>query len=1006
MPIARPGPQSITIDDGDRLQVIGRGGTAMIESAADQFIALRGTGANQIVLGAANAAGSALIQASGSQFASAGSRGQRGGVTLVGGVAEGTSASIRTIGPLGSQNVSTSGTISAVGGSAIGSEGPSASADAGIRHEGAGPQVISAESIVLRGGTGGGTDNDGFIASIEGAQFINAGVGGITLVGGSGGDGNDAHITQFGIASPQTITVATGGSIVLQGGSSPGFGKRAAITAFGPSQLIEFVDPGSGQASAAGVSTPSGDASLAAASATRSRVSAPGGGIVVIGGSVGAANEATIVSDGTQTITGSPDLTLTGGASGGQRGSGNAATIRSSVSQDFTLGTVHLSGGAGGIDNYASIEAPIQSISTQGALTLIGSSGGSGFSGARIGGLADGRTALALSVGGALILSGGAASDGESALGASALSFTAQDAGISIFAEGDVTLNGGSAAGSRIGQPAGLLGSGDIAIASGGNIVLGGGASAASAIRTSGEVTLVADSPGKSISQAANSSIVANTLTASADSGVNLSGANQVGAFVIASGGDVMYNSAGSLILDADSSITTPAGVQAVTITTSGGASDIVLTGNFDGSGDNYAFASGRDILFGAGTTFGAGGLTLAGAGRARFPSGTVTLNTPLTANVPLELSGATVNFNAATVANAGLALSAGTLQGSGDVSVTGGVFQWSGGVVSGPANFTTASATNVTGPVLLDARTWNNASAVSLTGPARIDFTGNAVINNQGPGAWDLASSDATAMAGSARFNNAGTLSNSAGAISRTIAVQLTNTGRIDVDAGTLVLTDFPTNAGTVALNSGATLSTNGAPLANFGLISGTGTVDLGGASGGTLTNNGTVAPETLVIDGNFVQSSAGTLAIEIGGTTPGVTHDVLQVNGNANLGGTLLVNYVGGFAPAVGDAFNFLTYASGSGDFSTFVFPPGASALPGTAGLTEYQLALNPLLPDPTLVRTGLFERTANEILRDQVRMTRAVTEELVETAQAELQATEQQREGLSRTAVRQCN
>ncbi|MGZ9067794.1 MAG: hypothetical protein ACXW2I_20955, partial [Burkholderiales bacterium] len=364
LPIARPGPQSITIDDGDRLQVIGRGGTAMIESAADQFIALRGTGANQIVLGAANAAGSALIQASGSQFVSAGSRGQRGGVTLVGGVAEGTSASIRTIGPLGSQNVSTSGTISAVGGSAIGSEGPSASADAGIRHEGAGPQVISAESIVLRGGTGGGTDNDGFIASIEGAQFINAGVGGITLVGGSGGDGNDAHITQFGIASPQTITVATGGSIVLQGGSSPGFGKRAAITAFGPSQLIEFVDPGSGQASAAGVSTPSGDASLAAASATRSRVSAPGGGIVVIGGSVGAANEATIVSDGTQTITGSPDLTLTGGASGGQRGSGNAATIRSSVSQDFTLGTVQLSGGAGGIDNYASIEAPIQSIST------------------------------------------------------------------------------------------------------------------------------------------------------------------------------------------------------------------------------------------------------------------------------------------------------------------------------------------------------------------------------------------------------------------------------------------------------------------------------------------------------------------------------------------------------------------------------------------------------------------------------------------------------------------
>src|SRR6185436_8128536 len=68
---------------------------------------------------------------------------------------------------------------------------------------------------------------------------------------------------------------------------------------------------------------------------------------------------------------------------------------------------------------------------------------------------------------------------------------------------------------------------GNILVSAGGNIVMNDGGSGA-AIRTLGNVTLHADSAGKSISEGAGSVIQANTLTATAHSGIALNGNNLV----------------------------------------------------------------------------------------------------------------------------------------------------------------------------------------------------------------------------------------------------------------------------------------------------------------------------------------------------------------------------------------------------------------------------------------------------------------------------------------------
>ena len=124
-----------------------------------------------------------------------------------------------------------------------------------------------------------------------------------------------------------------------------------------------------------------------------------------------------------------------------------------------------------------------------------------------------------------------------------------------------------------------------------------------------------------------------------------------------------------------------------------------------------------------------------------------------------------------------------------------------------------------------------------------------------------------------------------------------------------------------------------------NFGKVSGAGAFAGGilAVKGGTLkvptitgslvNSGGTVAsgatPAVRTIGGNFTEN-LGVLQILIGGIVPGTNLDQIQVGGTTTLGGSLLVQLFNGFTPSIGQAFDFLTSASGISDtFDTLSLP-----------------------------------------------------------------------------------
>ncbi len=146
-------------------------------------------------------------------------------------------------------------------------------------------------------------------------------------------------------------------------------------------------------------------------------------------------------------------------------------------------------------------------------------------------------------------------------------------------------------------------------------------------------------------------------------------------------------------------------------------------------------------------------------------------------------------------------------------------------------------------------------------------------------------------------------------------------------VGPGTLLLTGANTYTGATTVGDGAL----GIGAAGFAGASVAGSVSVAngatlfgrGTIGGSLTNAGTVVPNsalnargvigTLTVGGNYAQSTAGTLTIEVSPTSA----SKLAVGGAASLAGTLALNFAPGtYTPA---SYTLLTAASLSGTFST---------------------------------------------------------------------------------------
>ncbi len=293
--------QSIMLDGGDIVLNGGSNGSrnwAMIYS--DQ------SGASQTISGAGN------IHLKG---------GPSGGVDT-----EGNRATIQTG---GSQSISATNQITLTGGDG----GTENFAEMVLNGTSPVNQTISANRIVMTGGLAGGglgTGNTAWITSF-GSQVINVGSGGMSMTGGSGPlTDNAVEISQLLLGGSQTINVAGGALVSMQGGTSlattvgTSHGSYASIYSKGASQTINF---------------PSG------------------GTLDMLGGSAGQRNFANIsIDNGNQSITGSPAILVRGGNGGGVPGEGNGAYITANHgNQAVNASSITLAGGISGTENLVQL---------------------------------------------------------------------------------------------------------------------------------------------------------------------------------------------------------------------------------------------------------------------------------------------------------------------------------------------------------------------------------------------------------------------------------------------------------------------------------------------------------------------------------------------------------------------------------------------------------------------------------------------------------------------------
>lgn len=143
----------------------------------------------------------------------------------------------------------------------------------------------------------------------------------------------------------------------------------------------------------------------------------------------------------------------------------------------------------------------------------------------------------------------------------------------------------------------------------------------------------------------------------------------------------------------------------------------------------------------------------------------------------------------------------------------------------------------------------------------------------------------------------------------------------------GALVLTGANTYSGPTTVKAGSLL-VKGSVGAGAVQVAAGSTLGGDGTISGALKSSGIVAPGggvgKLTVQADYTQEGAGALAIEIAGPVAGSQHDVLAVSGSAVLGGTLSVSLVGGYQPAVGQTFEFLTAGRIEGSFAARNLPP----------------------------------------------------------------------------------
>ncbi len=440
-------------------------------------------------------------------------------------------------------------------------------------------------------------------------------------------------------------------------------------------------------------------------------------------------------------------------------------------------------------------------------------------------------------------------------------------------------------------QPSGTssTNTGTMAASSGGTLRLIG-----TFANTGGTIEALNSTPGSTV-QLAGATVTGGTLATTgngvvetASGGATLSGLTNAGTYVMPNGtvtelvgtinntGTMQLNSAGSTTELLVSGNVTLKG--SGTLTLSNSANNVIA-----GAG------SGTPILTTSNTIQGAG--TIGEASMGLVSKGTILANQ----STPLIIGVNSSGFN-----------NLGTLQvNSGDTLE-----------ITGPANsFLNFDSTGGTlaGGTYLVGGTLQFANANIVTNAANLTLTGTSsrIINqNGGAGLANFAvnaSAGSFTLAGgrnlktSGDFSNAGTLT-----VSKGSSFTVGGTG------------NYTQTAGTTTLNG--TLSAPGLVNIQGGSLFGTGTIAGNTQSSGTI-NVGDAALQAakLAVTLNYTQNSSGVLNIDIGGLTVGTKFDQLNITDAATLNGTLNLDLINGFVPAIGAAFDVMNFSSLKGTFAT---------------------------------------------------------------------------------------
>jgi T5SS/PEP-CTERM-associated repeat protein len=150
----------------------------------------------------------------------------------------------------------------------------------------------------------------------------------------------------------------------------------------------------------------------------------------------------------------------------------------------------------------------------------------------------------------------------------------------------------------------------------------------------------------------------------------------------------------------------------------------------------------------------------------------------------------------------------------------------------------------------------------------------------------------------------------------------------------------DTPNNPSLPTINNGLIQGRSAAePITLSGYIKGVGAFD-------DVVFAGTFSPgfsPAAVRLGSAAYDADGTVILELGGTSAGTQYDQLLHDGTALFAGTLDVDLLDGFSPALGQRFTLATFAGRTGQFDDFVFPALGTGLAWSLEYGTHSLVLS---------------------------------------------------------------